>query len=189
MPTICKHVHDIPNYQVYMGFQCLLCMPLQHFLNACLEAESLTHIFAEMAASTPLDATSVPSSFKDAQDAAIKKNLAILSGRKGWGAIRDAFSIVSSFSSEHWRGLKMSRPMMFSLACGVLQLMAEAYMRVVFPYEVEPKYQILQSAATDVFDEEHIARICQTIQVKQTRCQGCVDRFSDTWCLQKTVLY
>ena len=118
-----------------------------------------------------------------AQELAISRDLDVFSGRGGWTTISDSFRMLVSYSTGHWVGLAVPLDEQFDLSCGLLQLIGEAYMRLVFPFEVQPKYQVLEAASAKQVDDPRIQSACSPIMERQRSCPVCVDRFASTWCL------
>ena len=154
-------------------------MPCQHFLNATFAADAATQKFAEIASALPIDSLNADGDYAAAQNDAMTKNLDIMSGRKGWQVIREGFGLLSSYTAGHWVDISLPRDRMFDLACGLVQSISELYFRLVFPYEVQPKFQIF--AAASCVDADAAAAICTPILELDEKCPSCVDPFARTW--------
>ena len=160
---------------------CLLNMPCQKFLNCCLKAEKATTAFVDAASAVSVRSMCGSGEFQAVMKTAKDCNLSIISGRRGREAVQQCHSVFSSYSSGLWSDLAMSRPDKFNLACGMIELMGEAYLRLQFYYEAQPKFSIFQAVATDDYNLQVITDTCRPIELAEQQCTQCVDRFSSVW--------
>ena len=154
---------------------------MQDFLNSSFAAEAAVHKFVELSSSLPLDAISEPSENAEARAESKRLNLEILSGRRGKQAVRECFALLASYTGGHWTDLQMPRAGKLDLANGIMQLIADAYRRLVFAYELQPKFQVFAAGESLEYNEARITRVCQPILDKQRHCEGCVCKFSAIW--------
>ena len=151
--------------------------PLQHFMNACFEAEALTMARAAVALGTPLTDTRERDTTRKIREGALKANAAIISGRRGREVVAAFSRLLLDFEHADWAALGLTREEKYRSSWSVLVGLVDGWHRLVF-YYAQSKFKIFDSCNTGYeYNEWNVNNVAEQLTDKLNQCQGCVNPY------------
>ena len=163
--------------------QCILLnRPLQHYLNAAFQSDTLTERVVRAINMSPPDSDGPPQSLGTRITEAIKANVDILSGVRGEEVVRAYANLLASFASAAWGDIRMDDDQRYECAGHVLVGIAGAWFRLVFLYAEDPRYQLLKLAEDSCFNDRSVRSVTDPISERASKCSKCIDAvFTKVW--------
>ena len=158
----------------------MLNMPLQHFLNSALAAESAVSAVLRAVEMAP-PGHDRPAGWAGLQQAAIDANLKLFSGARGEQAVHEISSLLLDFSSPTWQRLRLTDDEQWIASSSCLVACAEAWWRLVFRYK-DSKYELLMVAQSPTYAELAVEAVVAPLLHAEDACSNCVDKyFTSQW--------
>jgi hypothetical protein len=118
---------------------------------------------------TPADAAT----YSELQRSALQSNLDIASGAAGKRGVGN-FSMVMIFNSAEWGQLQADDVLKHTASKHILAGMADAWKRLVFDIESNPRLPNLKVVAGGEYSHDHAAHVCGPFFEAAQACDKCI---------------
>ena len=152
-----------------------LSTPVQHYLNHSFAAEAATsEVVKSLKLAASADNSETSTDFKKQLKAAVAANLDIITGERGRQVVREFSQLLTDFGHEAWARTDYDDKEKFDSCEVQLLCIGEAWWRLVFKMESQPKLQIMKVCAADEYDDLSVQSVAQPFLDKAVACKDCV---------------